>query len=531
MRMGKVLGAAAGVAVLAGIGYWGAGYYMGQKVIRELDAALAQVPEGVKVTRGSASFSLATQTLHVENLVIAGANLRGEAAALDIQGLSMRALASGLRADDTTATEQDVVPVASHITLRDIKVSGEGVEETIALSEMDQIGFRPWALHQPGTPTLDQVKAAFAAVSDRLATAPQAPLLPSEMSGPFQILAQAMAVGLLVVDYGDITQTGISARLKVPVVGPTGAGASPGQVVAGYDRVVLKGFHAGVYGPMEMTGLTETLPQGVVKVAQSTWAGGDLRAPAHALLRGEPLSEAMFNGVSVGSFSINGLSGQGPNGQPLQLGSMTLDPIVVADGHIPAGGLTLQGLVIDTAGLGDPQTGALAKAMGLTKLTMGMALHYKWDVKGSAVTLERTSVKVDELGELTLDAHFHGTASNQDLTTLLQSAQLDQARLSYVDHTLVDRLLRFNASQQGKTVDAARDQVVATLQANGQVLAASPRGEALLKAVVALVRQPGTLTLDAKPAAPVPLVPFFTSAMPAPAVVIDTLGLDATTAP
>ncbi|MDZ5647624.1 hypothetical protein [Nitrospirillum sp. BR 11828] len=529
--MGKVLGVAAGVAILAGAGYWGAGYYMGQKVVRELDAALAQIPEGVKVTHGPATFSLATQTLHVENLVVAGAALRGEAAALDIQGLSMRALASGFRADDATATEQDVVSVADHIAIRDMKVSGEGVEQTIALSEIDHVGFRPWALHQPGTPTLDQVKAAFAAVSDRLATAPQAPLLPSEMSGPFQILAQAMAVGLLVVDYGDITQTGTSARMKMPVVGAAGAVAGLEQVVAGYDRVVWKGFHAGVYGPMEVTGLTETFPQGEVKVAKSTWAGMDLRAPAHALLRGEPLSEAMFNGVSVGAFSMNGLSGQGPNGHPLQLDSMTLDPMVVADGHIPAGGLAVQGLVIDTAGLGDPQAAAVTKAMGLTKLTVGMALHYKWDVKGSAITLERTSVKVDELGELTLDAQFHGTASNQDLATLLQSAQLDQARLSYADHTLVDRLLRLNASRQGKTVDATRDQVVATVQANGAVLAASPRGAALVKAVIALVRQSGTLTLNAKPAAPVALVPFFTSAMPAPSVVIDTLGLDATTAP
>ncbi|WP_044561668.1 hypothetical protein [Azospirillum sp. B4] len=528
MGAGKVLGVAAGVAVLAGAGYWAAGHYMGQGIARDLDAVLAQAPAGVKITHGAVSFSPLTRTLHIDGLSVSSAAFQVQAATVDAKGLSLGALGLSFQSGTAVGTmsEQDTLPIVGHVAIGKITVTAEGMEQSFALTEAENIRFRPWVLRQPGTPSWDSVKAAYDELVAQMASADPATSV-DRMTSLGPTLARAAGLALLAVDYDSFVYTDINGHFTTP----SPATNSTVVVTAHYDRAASTGgLHDGVYGAMEMTGLTESLgPQGTIRMAKFSFAGADMRAPARALLQGAPLDEAVLNGLSVGAMTVSGLSANPPNGYPFQLDSLATDPMMVADGRIAAGGIVLQGLQVDPRAATDPQAAAAIKAMGLTKLTMGLAVHYQWDFQNSALTVERTSVKVDELGELALDATIHGAAPAQPLQQLFQSAQLDKAQLRYADHSLIDRLLRATATQQGKQVEDVRGQVAAMVQANGALLGATPRGKPLVTAVESLVRKPGNLILTANPPEPVPLTVLFSGPTPEPAAVIDALGLAATT--
>ncbi|MDE1147552.1 MAG: hypothetical protein PW843_13200 [Azospirillaceae bacterium] len=488
-----------------------------------MDAILAQAPDGVKITHGTITFSPLSRTLHVGDLSVAGATFQGTARMVDVQGLSLDTLSTGLRAGDTGAEERQTLPVADHIRIHDGKIAFDTAEEAFGFVDVGDIRFRPWALHQPGTPGLDQARAAytdFIALVERGGGATR----PQDVEVAGQILAQAVATGLMAVDIGDLAETDVTVK----GMGVASAAGTP--VLVHYDRRSLKGIQAGRLGVADLSNLTQTQQGRVVKLARISWDGVDLAAPARALLRGEPLSGSLFDGVSVGALAMSDFSGQLPKGTDFRLDSFTLDPMVVAGGHIGAGGVVLKGFQVDAAAmLPDPRGLAMAKAMGVTKMTLGLALHYKWDFKDSAVTLERSTLTVDELGEVELDGQVHGTEPNQDLKTLFQNAQLDKAQLRYVDRSLVERSLRFAGSQQGKTPDAMRDQAVMAIQVGGLALSASPRGAALVKALVETVRAPGTLVITANPTSPVALAPLFSGTAPDPSALVDALGLGATT--
>ena len=111
------------------------------------------------------------------------------------------------------------------------------------------------------------------------------------------------------------------------------------------------------------------------------------------------------------------------------------------------------------------------------------------------------------------------------ISARLLQAELVQGELRYDDASLIDRLLRLYALRTGGDVEAARQQILGTVEAQRKGFAGKPELLASLDAVVGFLRQPKSLTLILAPPKPVALGTLMALSRASPTEALAALGL------
>ncbi|MGH6797331.1 MAG: hypothetical protein ACREDI_02970, partial [Roseiarcus sp.] len=128
----------------------------------------------------------------------------------------------------------------------------------------------------------------------------------------------------------------------------------------------------------------------------------------------------------------------------------------------------------------------------------------------------------DELGALTLSVDVSDMAPGVDWQN---QAHLAHLLLRYDDASLADRALRAGAAQKGADPAAFRQQLIALAQQQALALGNGPAIAAAVKAVIAFLDTPHSLTVELTPPAPLTLAVLQGMAEMPPADRIALLGL------
>jgi hypothetical protein len=226
--------------------------------------------------------------------------------------------------------------------------------------------------------------------------------------------------------------------------------------------------------------------------------------------------------VKLGSFELSGFATDIPEGDKgrmrMFINRLRLVDLAAAEGERT---MAMKELLLTMSGtLAAPTSSALKvsaidvsagaepwiRLAGYNRLQADITADSAID-SGQHLIEGRFELAVAEAG--TLGASFRLLADPDDPGPVaikrLDETRLQRFELRYEDASLVDRLLRIYAQQRHRSLAAAREEIIALIDAERADVADRPQLLASLDAVAAFVRKPGTLTLSATPQEPVAL--------------------------
>lgn len=502
--------------VLGGAGgYFELEYYPRSQFRAVIEQSIAKLPPGVTVTYGAVNYSIFTRVATLSGLKIHWVGNAKSPQPVDATIDSIKISNPNQDLPQTWADAQanpaifgqdTSVPVADTIVVSGVSFHAGAVDAKQATLSIGKPRLYPWALLHGGVPT-------FAALWAAGVPGPQPPSV-----ADLAALLRFDAAAMLGIAYDGYDAEGLSVTAHTPALDLVYDIRK--MAGAGFDRGVLKG------GTVE--GVTSTTSKfGTVAFDRVTMGAFDIREPATRIIDGEALSMSMLNGIALGRIDYDGITVR-PVGKPeAHAGGMSLGPVSFAQGKPVSAAFALRDFRIEQSQVSDPRVRESLARFGLEHATISFALAYDWDVAGQTARIHDTSLKVDELGTLTLSADLTNVVANSTPLTLAE-VRLGHTRLRLEDASLVDRLLRVSAAQAGVDVEAYRRRVASILQQppppGGEI---SPEMIAVRQALAAFITAPKTLTMELAPPEPVPVV-LLRSAAAAPAGLATMLGLTVT---
>lgn len=191
--------------------------------------------------------------------------------------------------------------------------------------------------------------------------------------------------------------------------------------------------------------------------------------------------------------------------------------------------MTLEGLSLPAAALGDPQMAGMAQAIGADPVTADADIELDWDEDTQDVDLE-LDLSVGAVGEIEGEARlggiprviFENPARAQEA---LATASLGDMTLTFSDDGLTDFVLGMMSEQTGLSRQEFIQGIVQQIQMQGQMLGGDTALVAQVSnAVSAFLAEPRSLSLSMDPPAPVPFAQVMGAAMTAPNALPGLLG-------
>jgi hypothetical protein len=510
MRTSVVI-AVAGVLVLAAGGaYYGHEVYLQRQFRAGLDQTLATLPAGTTATYKDAHYSVLSKHAVVTGLtlhgLIAGPSPQPIEVTIDSIETTNPNLDFARSWADAAAHAAALAPdtalvVADAVAVKGVIVHSALFSGTVESARIDKLRLYPWALLHGGMPSWNELQASLVPRSQPPSLADLQPLLRAE------------ATVLLAVGY-DTYEVGVTKVTET----------LPGIDVAyAIHKMTSRGFDRGVMQAAAGEGMTfHGTMIGTASIDRVAMGATDLRAPMIRLVNGEAVSSALLDGMGIGRIEYDGITIQPPDKPSIHVGGFSFGPIAFAQGLPISGALALQDITVSRSQVANAAARDGFTRLGLETITTSFALSYDWNVAQQSASLHDTTLKVNELGTLTITA---------DLTNVVASAAaLDQARLAHArlrldDASLVDRLLRAGAAQAGADPTAYRQQIAdivrqqsVTLGGNNPLLATAGQ------AVADFITSPHSLTIELAPPTPVAFVALKTAAA-APAMFASMLGV------
>ena len=215
--------------------------------------------------------------------------------------------------------------------------------------------------------------------------------------------------------------------------------------------------------------------------------------------------------ISDHSVTLTDIAATLPGGQSLTADTLRItsfdqrNPVP----HYASGQAT--GVVMDTTFANFGTWAAPLRAMGKTTVSGDVSLDYRFDPDTRELTVNALTVSEDELGEVVISA----TTDQLDLNALrmekLVGLRITRADLTLTDRSLMERMVRSAARGLSTSEADARASISAELTAMADYAEqdGNPVAEDVLRAIRRFVNEPGTITLSARPAEPVPVLYFF----------------------
>jgi hypothetical protein len=225
----------------------------------------------------------------------------------------------------------------------------------------------------------------------------------------------------------------------------------------------------------------------------------------------------------------------------------------------PTGGQTMtftgstQNMSADLTGVTDPSSKQVIDALGYQTITGGIQVAGTWNPTDGKMAFTQYDMKVDNAGTLGMTFDLGGytpaflkslqdlqkkmaeqpagadnSAQGMAMLGLLQQLTFNSAQIKFSDDSLTGKVLDYTAKQQGVSAADLANQAKAIVpfmlaQLNNPELTAQASA-----AIGAFLDNPKSLTISAKPAAPVPFAMLMASGMGNPAELPKQLGVTVT---
>jgi len=400
-------------------------------------------------------------------------------------------------ADPGKLTKDTAIPLYDSATLKGMrmhlaaKTADDAMEMSGSIGTTVSLGARlyPWALSQPGVPSLADLGA-------RLANPPPSPSLDDLMPS-----VRFAAAGCLAAAYDGGSAADMRYTWKLPSMpgadAPREITYAIKQVTAGaVDRCVSRGFSG--------EGITLDMgPAATATLDRVAFGGFDLRQASEKAVAAQTLTPDLLDGARIGKIEYADIEVQGAGQAPVKIGNASISPIVFSGAVPVSAGFSLTGLQITKDALQDPNAQQALEQLGLDQATVSLGAAYEWDLPQKRIQLHDVVIKVDELGALNLALDV--AEITPDMAGAM-AAQLAHAKLTYTDASFTDRAIKAAATQQQQDPAAFRQQLTAMVPTmSAPFTGDSPPLAAAAQAVSDFLAAPSSLTVELNPPQPVPI--------------------------
>ncbi|AMK09675.1 hypothetical protein [Pseudodesulfovibrio indicus] len=209
--------------------------------------------------------------------------------------------------------------------------------------------------------------------------------------------------------------------------------------------------------------------------------------------------------------TLEGVDALFPSGQHVQADEVSITAFDQKNAVPRFATLTARGLTIPVTPQNFGDWAPYLRGMGIETLSGNGALDYAYDPEGRILTVRTLSLDDPKLGSL----RFSGQVGNLDLggfrTEQGFSLDIREAALTFENRELMDLILADWAARMNVSRATTLNSISAELDGLANY-ADSQQNEPAKRTMLGLKRflnEPGTLTLSASPAAPVPVLYFF----------------------
>jgi hypothetical protein len=501
------------VVVVAGAAYYALSIYPQQRFRSELDQAIQRLPQGYAASYKTADYAVAAGRATVTGIKVTGTGTDSFEVTIDQFEVVKPALDFGKAWADAAANPAALKPEAALPLGESASAKGIAFKAPMGSGSIDSLrigGPRlyPWAwLH---TPLPSWTEAAAAAQH-------QPPQLEDVL--PMLKLEAAMMLG---IGYDRYEASNLKVVADVPAT-PTTPATTVSYVFA---KMSAGRFERGSGEGLAGEGISATANElGTFQAERVSMSGIDVRQPFSQLLDNQPPALAMLDGLAIGRLEYGGMSAKLPNGTTIPLGTFTMSKIGFSRGMPVSAELAYSGLRLSSGQIPLPDVMQAYQQLGIDTATLSLGVAYSWDLDKKVMSLRDVSLKIDELGALTLSVDASDVAPD-DIAQM--KARLAHAKLQYADASLAERALRVYAQQTGSDPAALREQFIAMVQQQGADLGDSPAIVAAVKAIVAFLGAPKSLTVELSPPTPVDLATLQGAGAMPPPELATMLGLKVT---
>jgi len=282
------------------------------------------------------------------------------------------------------------------------------------------------------------------------------------------------------------------------------------------------------------TAATMTFNDGTVKTEDGTtitWKTGAL-ADATVPSADEVKAKAKirpFSKLDLAGLNISG----GELAAPLDIAGVAIAIDTEADGTPKDFALDISSINLPPELFAaEPQSKAMLDALGYSGFVVNVGIGGGYETATDTLTLRNFTLSAPDVGKLDISGKFSGVplsklASDQanDVGT---TGKLDSLTIRFDNSGIVERALDMQAKMMGGSRDDVVAQIGGALPFMLNAIGNQPLQDKIAAAGQAFLKDPKSVTITAKPAAPVPFSDIMNTGMSAPNTLPDLLVVDVT---
>lgn len=196
----------------------------------------------------------------------------------------------------------------------------------------------------------------------------------------------------------------------------------------------------------------------------------------------------------------------------------------------------VRGLDLDLSQIDDRRAREMIKGLGYDRLVADYGFRLSWREADEAVILDGFKLAIKDLATMNADATLTGLTRQaiqdpKQMEGALTSLLFTRGKLAIEDKSIVERAVGMQAKKMNVEPDKFRQQIAGALPLFLMVLKNPGFQAKLAPALQAFIKAPGTMTITAAPATPVPVMQLIETANSAPQKLPDLLQVEIKTTP
>lgn len=191
----------------------------------------------------------------------------------------------------------------------------------------------------------------------------------------------------------------------------------------------------------------------------------------------------------------------------------------------------IRGLDLDLSQVSDRRARDMLKQLGYERLVADYGFALTWREADESLKLDGFRLAIKDLATLTMDATLVGLTRQaieapEQLEAALAALRFSQGKLAIEDKSIVERAVGMQAKKMNVEPDKFRQQIAGALPLFLMALKNPGFQAKLAPALQAFIKAPGTMTITAAPATPVPVMELIDTAEKSPQKLPDLLQVE-----
>jgi len=196
----------------------------------------------------------------------------------------------------------------------------------------------------------------------------------------------------------------------------------------------------------------------------------------------------------------------------------------------------IRGLDLDLSQVSDRRAREMLRDLGYERLVADYGFTLAWREADESLKVDGFRLAIKDLATLTMDATLIGLTRQaieapENLEPALAALQFTQGKLAIEDQSIIERAVGMQAKKMNVEPDKFRQQIAGALPLFLMALRNPGFQAKLAPALQAFIKTPGTMTITANPATPVPVMQLIDTAETAPQKLPDLLQVEIKTTP